>query len=68
LRRVKPAALLLWGALAASVFMGLSGFFVEAAPLLAQRLLAGFASALVFVSGGLLAARLGRWSPPAQVC
>mgnify|MGYP002682183516 CR=1 FL=1 len=58
LRRVKPAALLLGGALAASVFMGLSGFVVEAAPLLAQRLLAGFASALVFVSGGLLAARL----------
>jgi predicted MFS family arabinose efflux permease len=63
LRRVKPAALLLWGALAASVFMGLSGFFVEAAPLLAQRLLAGFASALVFVSGGLLAARLAALEP-----
>jgi hypothetical protein len=63
LRRVKPAALLVWGALAASVFMGLSGFFVEAAPLLAQRLLAGFASALVFVSGGLLAARLAALEP-----
>jgi predicted MFS family arabinose efflux permease len=39
LRRVKPAALLLWGALAASVFMGLSGFFHRG------RALAGAAAA-----------------------
>jgi MFS family permease len=47
----------------ASVFMGLSGFFVDAAPLLAQRFLAGLASALVFVCGGLLAAQLAARQP-----
>jgi predicted MFS family arabinose efflux permease len=54
-----PSTLLLAGALLASVFMGLSGFFTEALPLLVQRLLAGVASAFVFIAGGLLAARLG---------
>ena len=63
LRRFGAGALLLWGALAASVFMGLSGFFVDATPLLAQRFLAGWASALVFVSGGLLAAQLAAVQP-----
>ena len=63
LRHVGPAPLLVWGALLASVFMGLSGFFVDAGPLLLQRLLAGFASALVFVSGGLLAAQLAARQP-----
>jgi predicted MFS family arabinose efflux permease len=51
------------GSLLASLFMGLSGFFTAAAPLLAQRLLAGVASALVFIAGGLLAARLGARQP-----
>ena len=37
----------------------MSGFFVAAETLLLQRLLAGVASALVFIAGGLLAARLG---------
>ena len=59
IRRFGPSRLLWVGALCASVFMALSGFFVDAAPLLLQRLLAGVASALVFVAGGLLAARLG---------
>ncbi len=67
LRRFGAAALLLWGALAASVFMGLSGFFVDAAPLLAQRVLAGGASALVFVSGWLLAAQLAAVQPARAV-
>jgi predicted MFS family arabinose efflux permease len=43
--------------------MGLSGFFIDAVPLLVQRLLAGVASALVFIAGGLLAARLGARDP-----
>jgi predicted MFS family arabinose efflux permease len=43
--------------------MGLCGFFLDAAPLLVQRLLAGVASALVFVAGGLMAARLGALAP-----
>ncbi|MBK6386589.1 MAG: YbfB/YjiJ family MFS transporter [Rhodoferax sp.] len=59
-----PARLLLGGALLASVFMVLSGFFVDATPLLVQRLLAGVASAFVFIAGGLLAARLA--AAPAQ--
>jgi predicted MFS family arabinose efflux permease len=43
--------------------MALSGFFTDAAPLLWQRGLAGVASALVFIAGGLLAARLGAREP-----
>ena len=55
---------LLWvAALMASVFMASSGFFVQVFPLLGQRLLAGIASAWVFVAGGLLAARLGALWP-----
>ncbi len=58
-----PVSLLVAGSALASVFMAGSGFFVEAAPLLVQRLLAGVASALVFIAGGLLAARLGARVP-----
>ena len=63
LRRLGATAVLLWGAVLASVFMALSGFFSAAAPLLLQRLLAGVASAFVFIAGGLLAARLGTRAP-----
>jgi len=63
LRRWGPGTVLVGGALLATVFMGLSGFFVAAEPLLLQRLLAGLASALVFIAGGLLAARLGAGDP-----
>jgi predicted MFS family arabinose efflux permease len=63
LQRLGPGRLLVGGALLASLFMGLSGFFTAAAPLLAQRLLAGVASAFVFIAGGLLAARLGALAP-----
>ncbi|MBD9392725.1 YbfB/YjiJ family MFS transporter [Acidovorax sp. ACV01] len=63
LRRLAPGAVLMVGAVMATVFMGLSGFFTQAAPLLVQRLLAGGASALVFIAGGLLAARLGAQVP-----
>jgi predicted MFS family arabinose efflux permease len=63
MRRLGPSTLLWAGALMASAFMALSGFFVEASPLLVQRLLAGVASALVFIAGGLLAARLGAQDP-----
>jgi predicted MFS family arabinose efflux permease len=47
----------------AGAFMVLSGFFIQTEPLLLQRLLAGIASAVVFVAGGLLAARLGTRDP-----
>lgn len=63
LQRFGAARVLVLGAVLASVFMGLSGFFTATAPLLAQRLLAGIASAWVFIAGGLLAARLGALQP-----
>ena len=63
MRRFGPHRLLLAGAVLASLFMALSGFFTGAGPLLLQRLLAGGASALVFIAGGLLAARLGSIQP-----
>jgi predicted MFS family arabinose efflux permease len=63
LRRLDGAGLLLVGTWLASLFMGLTGFFTDAAPLLLQRLLAGVASAMLFIAGGLLAARLGAQMP-----
>ncbi|MFZ3127044.1 MAG: YbfB/YjiJ family MFS transporter [Rhodoferax sp.] len=63
MRRVGAPTLLWSGAVLASVFMALSGFFTATEPLLLQRLLAGVASALVFIAGGLLAARLGAQDP-----
>lgn len=64
LHRVGPSVLLWSGSLLAALFMGLSGFFTDANVLLLQRLLAGVASAVVFVAGGLMAARLGARAPP----
>ena len=55
--------MLMVGTVLASVFMALSGFFTDTTFLLVQRLLAGVASALVFIAGGLLAARLGALQP-----
>ena len=63
LRRIGPGRLLLAGSVLASLFMGLTGFFTGAAALLGQRVLAGMASALVFIAGSLLAARLGSLRP-----
>lgn len=63
MRRWGPSTLLWAGAALSSLFMGLSGFFTSADPLLAQRLLAGVASAMVFIAGGLLAARMGMRHP-----
>ncbi|QTD45447.1 YbfB/YjiJ family MFS transporter [Ottowia testudinis] len=63
MRRFGASRVLLAGALLASGFMAASGFFIDAAPLLLQRLLAGVASAFVFVAGGLMAARLGALAP-----
>ena len=63
LKRFGAAQMLVVGAVLASAFMMLTGFFTTATPLLAQRLLAGVASAWVFVAGGLLAAQLGVREP-----
>ena len=63
LRRWGAVCVLIWAALAATVFMALTGFLTDTAALLFQRFLAGVASAAVFISGGLLAARLGAQIP-----
>lgn len=58
LRATAPAPVLWGGALVASLLTGVAGFLTGAGPLLVQRFLAGVVSALVFVAGGLMAARL----------
>lgn len=63
MRRWSVPRVLVGGALVASLLMASSGFLTDAWALLLQRLLAGAASAWVFVAGGLLAARLGSWYP-----
>lgn len=59
MRRFDAQSALVGGALLTGVFMLLSGFVTDADMLLLQRVLAGIASAFVFISGGVLAARLG---------
>lgn len=54
-----PAKALLWAAWAASVLMVVPGFFEDSTILITQRLFAGFLSAVIFVAGGILAARMG---------
>lgn len=63
MRRFTAPHVLVAGTLLAGCFMAASGFFTEASALLLQRLLAGVASAWVFVAGGVLAARLSTWYP-----
>lgn len=63
MRRFTAPHVLVAGTLLAGGFMAASGFFTEASALLLQRLLAGVASAWVFVAGGVLAARLSTWYP-----
>jgi predicted MFS family arabinose efflux permease len=63
LKRWGAVHVLIGGAFMASLLMALTGFFSETSILLLQRLLAGVVSAAVFVSGGLLAARLGSHWP-----
>ncbi len=63
MRKFNAASVMVVGALLASLFMGLSGFFTDSTMLLVQRWLAGVASAWVFITGGVLAARLGALDP-----
>ena len=63
LRRASPGSVMLAGALAASVLMAISGLFTDTGIWLLQRLAAGVTSALVFIAGGLLAARLAAGEP-----
>jgi predicted MFS family arabinose efflux permease len=59
LRRYGPRRAFTGGALLTGVFMLLSGLVADTAFLFVQRVLAGAASAAIFVAGGLLVARLG---------
>jgi predicted MFS family arabinose efflux permease len=63
MRHWGTARALLVGAVGASVFMAMSGFVRAADALLVQRLLAGVASAWVFIAGGLLVAQLAARHP-----
>lgn len=63
MRRWGTGAVMLIGAVGGSAFMALSGFFRLAEPLLLQRLLAGTASAWLFVAAGLLTAQLAAHHP-----
>ena len=59
LRRFGVWRVLMIGSVLASVFMLMSGFVSDTTALFLQRLCAGAASALIFIAGGVLAARLG---------
>ncbi|KQQ31912.1 MFS transporter [Duganella sp. Leaf126] len=59
LRRAGAWHLLMAGAVAASLVMLAAGCTTDATLLAVQRLAAGIASAVIFIAGGLLAARLG---------
>ena len=54
-----PGRSVVWGGLLAAVLMWMPGFFVDSTVLIVQRLVAGMLSAVVFISGGILAARMG---------
>ena len=59
LRRYGVWRVLITGSVLASAFMLMSGFVSDATALFLQRMGAGTASALIFIAGGVLAARLG---------
>lgn len=63
LRRFRPGTVLMAGSLLATVLLGAGAGSTDTSVWLAQRLLVGVGSALVFVTGGLLAARLGATEP-----
>jgi predicted MFS family arabinose efflux permease len=59
MRRWGAVSLLLFGAILSTIFMAGCGFYIETESILAMRFLSGVSSALIFVAGGLLSARLG---------
>jgi len=63
LRRFTASQLLIAGTLLTGCLMIAAGFFTDATALLIQRLLSGVSSAVVFISGGVLAARLAALHP-----
>jgi predicted MFS family arabinose efflux permease len=62
-RRWPAGALFIGGCLATAVLMAATGLLSDTGALLAQRVATGIASAFIFVSGGVLAARLATSSP-----
>ncbi|ARU03816.1 MFS transporter [Comamonas serinivorans] len=62
-RRLGVWRLLMLGMVLAAVFMLLAGWTTETAAWMGLRVLAGAASAWVFITGGVLAARLGAQVP-----
>lgn len=63
MRRFGAHRILVAGALLAALFMLVSGFVTDTSMLMSQRILSGVASAFTFISGGVLAARLGGMHP-----
>lgn len=63
MRRLGVWRLLMVGAMLASGFMLMSGLVTDASALFTQRVAAGVASAFMFITGGVLAARLGSLHP-----
>ncbi|MDP3843618.1 MAG: YbfB/YjiJ family MFS transporter [Oxalobacteraceae bacterium] len=63
MRRYGAHRMLVAGSLLTALFMLLSGFVTATSLLMSQRILSGAASAFVFISGGVLAARLGGLHP-----
>lgn len=63
IRRCGAQTALVGGAVLASLFMMLSGLSADADLLMLQRVLSGIASALIFIFGGVLSARLRSLHP-----
>ncbi len=63
MRRFSAQRLLSTGAIMTAIFMLLSGLVTDTGMLLFQRILAGISSAIIFITGGVLAARLGTQHP-----
>ncbi len=63
MRRYGAQTALVGGAVLSGLFMMLSGLVINADLLILQRVLAGIASAFIFISGGVLAARLSLLHP-----
>lgn len=63
MRRYGAHRMLVAGSLLTALFMLLSGFVTGTSLLMSQRILSGVASAFIFISGGVLAARLGGLHP-----
>jgi predicted MFS family arabinose efflux permease len=63
MRRFRAQTLLIGGSVLTGIFMLISGMVIASDMLLLQRIFAGMSSALIFISGGVLIARLGALHP-----